>query len=302
MTAAGIVTYNPELELLKENLDALVKQCGHVAIVDNHSENIDQLEQLIQQYPQVILIKNKANLGVATALNQIVKQAGQDGFCWVLLLDQDSVIDDNLFAVYEQYIDLDRVAILTPLIVDRTELIAEQPAAPEQPEASDQPVSMEQPEPGEPFEYIRKGITSGSYIKIPICAQLGYFDEAMFIDYVDFEYCYRVRQAGYKILQCNETRILHRLGAIEWVNVLGRRFEVTNHSAGRCYYVARNAEYCLLKHNRFLSRRNEYKKLIKKGLKIILFEQNKSSKISAMHRGIIDGRKLYRQETAANQS
>jgi rhamnosyltransferase len=290
MRAAGIVTYNPELDLLKENLDALVKQCEHVVIVDNHSVNIDQLEQLFRQYPQIILIKNEANLGVATALNQIAKQAEQDGFRWVLLLDQDSVIDENLFVVYEQYIDLDRVAILTPLIVDRTELIAEQPAAPEQPEF------------GDPFEYIRKGITSGSYINIPICAQLGYFDEAMFIDYVDFEYCYRVRQAGFKILQCNETRILHRLGAIEWVNVLGRRFEVTNHSAGRCYYVARNAEYCLLKHNRFLSRRNEYKKLIKKGLKIILFEQDKSSKISAMHRGIIDGRKLYRQETAANQS
>ncbi len=276
MTAAGIVTFNPDLDCFLENLAALVKQCDDIVIVDNKSGNIQEIEQVIQRYPQITLIKNDHNMGVAYALNQIVKHAGNAGYPWVLLLDQDSVIGDNLFAVYHRYIDFDRVAILTPRIVDRTDTMPEQAA-------------------GEPYEIIRKGITSGSYVNIPICEHLGCFDEAMFIDYVDFEYCYRVRQAGFVMLQCNETILLHQLGAIEWVKLFGHRIEVTNHSANRCYFVARNAEYCLLKHKGYLSRRNEYKKLLQKAWKIVLFEKDKSSKITAMCKGILDGRKLYRQ-------
>ena len=46
-TAAGIVTYNPEIERLQENLKAASKQVDFVLIYDNASKNIDEIEKVI---------------------------------------------------------------------------------------------------------------------------------------------------------------------------------------------------------------------------------------------------------------
>ncbi len=278
MTAAGIVTYNPDFDLLEDNLAALARQCGQILIVDNHSDNIDQIEQFLDGYRQVELIKNDCNLGIACALNQIVRHFSAAGCQWVLLMDQDSVIADNLMAVYSEAVNQDRAAILTPKVVDRSDELTEKSTV------------------GEKYKSVRRAITSGSYLNIPVCEQLGYFDEVMFIDYVDFEYCIRVRKAGFNIILCNETQILHRLGAIEWVRFFGRKFMMTNHSANRSYYFARNIIYCLNKHRDYLVARHEYEILFDRVWKIIAFEQGKISKLKAIIKGVIDGRKLYRQQ------
>jgi rhamnosyltransferase len=278
MTAAGIVTFNPEIDLLEENLAALVQQCDQVIIVDNNSGNIDQVEGLIAGNPQISLIKNDRNLGIACALNQIVKHFAAAGCRWVLLMDQDSVIADNLLAVYSRFIDFEQAAILTPRVVDRSDELPGQPVT------------------AEPYKIVRRAITSGSYLNIPICEQLGYFDEAMFIDYVDFEYCIRVRKAGFNIMLCRETQILHRLGDIKWVRFFGRKFMMTNHSAKRSYYFARNIIYCLNKHRDYIKARDEYEILFDRVWKIVAFEQQKISKLSAIIKGVCDGRKLFRQQ------
>ena len=41
--SAGIVLFNPDIERLKENIDAVIVQCTHVYLVDNGSKNISEV-------------------------------------------------------------------------------------------------------------------------------------------------------------------------------------------------------------------------------------------------------------------
>lgn len=69
---AGIVLYNPDLGRLKENIESICKQVDKVILIDNGSDNIREIEDLIKEYLNCILLKNGENMGIAYALNQIL--------------------------------------------------------------------------------------------------------------------------------------------------------------------------------------------------------------------------------------
>ena len=68
--AAGIVLYNPDIDRLKKNLEAIAPQVEKVFLVDNHSDHIENIKKLLEQFPVCELIENEKNAGIATALNQ----------------------------------------------------------------------------------------------------------------------------------------------------------------------------------------------------------------------------------------
>ena len=107
----------------------------------------------------------------------------------------------------------------------------------------------------------------------------------MFIDSVDFEYCYRMRKNGYGVVQVKNVQLLHELGNSHKKKFLFWKIDVTGHSAFRKYYIARNNIYYPLKHGlwlRFL--RGNFRNL---GLLVIviLYEDNKKEKIKAIFKG-----------------
>ena len=74
----------------------------------------------------------------------------------------------------------------------------------------------------------------------------------MFIDSVDFEYCYRMRKCGYGVIQVRDVQLLHELGKSQKRRLLFWKIDVTGHSAFRKYYIARNNVYYPLKHRMWL--------------------------------------------------
>lgn len=62
---AGIVLYNPDLGRLKENIESICKQVDKVILIDNGSDNIREIEDLIKEYLNCILLKNGENMGIA---------------------------------------------------------------------------------------------------------------------------------------------------------------------------------------------------------------------------------------------
>ncbi|MBZ4656142.1 MAG: hypothetical protein JG759_690 [Thermoanaerobacter sp.] len=238
--SAGIVLYNPDISRLRENINAILPQVDFIVLVDNASQNIKKVESMYCNFDNIFFIKNKKNLGVATALNQIVKFCETKNVKWVLTLDQDSVVSHNLIENYVKYISYDRVAIITPKIMYRND-------------SQNQSILVKKSEPQ--YEYVEKCITSGSFINIPICKEIGYFDDKMFIDLVDFEYCIRIQKANYKILRLNNVALNHQLGDLKIYNFFGKKIFVTNHSELRYYYYARNSLYYLKKHKNYLSKK-----------------------------------------------
>ena len=86
-------------------------------IVDNGSgEDAREMLRRIAADSRVSLVLNPANLGVARALNLGVERARASGFAWVLLLDQDSDLDDGMLAslieVRAAYPEPARVAVI----------------------------------------------------------------------------------------------------------------------------------------------------------------------------------------------
>lgn len=71
-------------------------------------------------------------------------------------------------------------------------------------------------------------------IPIEVIDKVGGMNDDMFIDGVDFEWCLRARNYGYKILQCTSAKLIHELGN-------GNSDKVLSHSPNREYYIVRNS-------------------------------------------------------------
>ena len=278
MNAGGIVLYNPSKKRLKENIDAVLGQVDFLVLADNGSKNHDEIRTLLGEYENIVLIENSQNRGIAAALNQIVLCAKQKGADWVLMLDQDSVCQPGLVEHYERYKETDRVGMMTCKIIDRNINRSFE-------------VGKREEENYE-IQDVQRCITSGSFMKIEACIQSGMFDEPMFINYVDYDMCFSMRESGYRIIKCNFDGLLHELGNTVVKKVLGVEFIVTNHGPLRRYYFSRNIIYCLRKHKGTMPK---WKFLYKNYIRILialLYEDQKWEKLKSAVRGIKDGYRM----------
>ena len=70
--------------------------------------------------------------------------------------------------------------------------------------------------------------------------RIGYFDETLFIDGVDFDYCIRIRKNKFKIAQVNSALLMHHLGDMREKSLFGWTVYPTYHNHIRRYYIVRN--------------------------------------------------------------
>lgn len=282
IVTAGIVTFNPNIERLKENVSSIYPQVDKLVVFDNGSKNVNQISKLLNDYKNVIFISSAENKGIAFGLNRLVEASQSINSAWILLLDQDSVCKPDIIVTYLKYINVKRVKLITCKIQDRN-------------------FNYDNGNSDKEFDFVESCITSGSLINIETCIELGMFDEQMFIDKVDTDYSIRLKESGYKQLRVNKYEILHEIGS----NTKTRRFlwkQVTifNHSAFREYYIVRNAVY--------LSRKYPYlknaKKIRRAGLHrlvlIFFFEKDKVKKIKSGLKGYRDGKKMRVTEYQPN--
>ena len=87
-------------------------------------------------------------------------------------------------------------------------------------------------------------ITSGAIINLKIAESLGGFDEKLFIDGVDTDFCIHSFEKGYQTLLVNEFSLRHQLGEEKKVMtpLLKSTFRKF-HNPTRLYYIVRNHLY-----------------------------------------------------------
>lgn len=279
LTAAGIVLYNPDINRMKENINAIVNQVDYVILVDNGSKNKSDIETAIEHSfhtsDKLIINFSQKNNGIAWALNQIFKIAEEQSVKWVLTLDQDSVCPSDIIESYINYstsISKNKIGILCPTIVDKNAGILEGDV--------------------HKTEEIKRCITSGSFTSLAAWKQLSGFDEKMFIDGVDFDFCDRLRRNGYKIIRIGSICLTHELGKITTHRFLFKTVKVQNHSALRKYYIVRNRFYVSRKEKNPFAILTSFFFVIKFSATIFLFEKNRRKKLKAVFKGMCDGLKL----------
>lgn len=188
--AAGIVLYQPDIIRLEKCIENLKKQVDRIYVFDNSEKRIK-----INDAPIVYMTEDK-NKGISYALNKIMKKAKMDGFNWVLTMDQDSIIPDGMISGFEECIKRHSdVGIICPQVIDKRRVYS---------------VAQRNKEE----IYVDFCITSASCTSIEAWEECGKFDEWLFIDLVDNEFCKRIRLSGYKILRLNEWVLDQEFGKI----------------------------------------------------------------------------------------
>ena len=284
--AAIIISYNPDNNLL-DSINLLINQVEKIIIVDNGSEsekkkNINLIKDINNE--KIKIIFNQENLGIATALNIGVKDALKQGYNWILTMDQDSKVSSNMiekmFEVYSTIDESERKDILSifPNFVD------------------ERIQSIEENSEMNAYEYVDADITSGNLLKAEVFDKVGFFDDSLFIDLVDTDFCMRLNEENIKMIKVRDAILYHSLGESQTVKSIFGKFNTSNHSALRRYYMTRNRLYTWEKYkdlNSFTLNRD--KKLFKKEfIKIIFGENDKIYKIKMVFKGYKDYKKGIR--------
>lgn len=272
MILAGIVLYNPNMDRLTENIQAIENQVEKIVLVDNSTENFvekTELVNLLLQDSRFVYIDNKGNLGIAKALNQIMSYAFDKEYEWVLTLDQDTICPQNLVENYKQYLGVPDVGIICPKIKDRNfEFINNDSGK---------------------TDFVKYCITSAALTSTLIWKKIGGFSDELFIDYVDFDYCLNLKKNNYRILRVNTVEILHEIGHAKTYHILGKTILTFNHPPIRNYYIVRNKLVCAYKYKNLVNIRKEKKEIFTHVLKVIFLENNKLQNIKCLCKGIEDG-------------
>jgi rhamnosyltransferase len=227
--AAVVVTYHPD-DLFPERIERLSKQVDSRIIVDNHSgQAAVAMLRGIATRKGAKLVLNPENLGIAAALNIGVETAIAGGYEWALLLDQDTVVGEDivetLAAVYEKVANKERLALIgsnhTNPISGRLFL----------PWGGGDHGSWQE---------VKAAITSGSLLSLAIYNAIGRFREEFFIDCVDIEYCLRARSRGFKVIMARKPLMQHSIGTVTMHKLPWKSVGASNHSPVRRYYMTRN--------------------------------------------------------------
>lgn len=202
----------------------------HIVLVDNSgSEQALCAVKSSGLDLDIHVIHNTENLGIACALNQGWRYALASGAGWVLTMDQDSrLCPDALKRMFEAFCALPDS--------EWVGCIAAMPEYDNTPTVNtNAPLLIKK----------RSVITSGSLVRLEACQAAGGFDEKLFIDCVDFDFCLRLEYAGYSTYLCPRAQMRHELGVMTKSRLLGIPISIHLHSPLRNYYIYRNSLYLI---------------------------------------------------------
>jgi len=216
-TQVVLVTYNPSLQLLEKNLKALCAQFSKILIVDNGSKNSEDIKLLAKKTASSIDTEQlDDNYGIAYAQNIGLKLAIKKNLKWLLTIDQDSVIPDNLSAEYEKILNK----------YDDIGLVA----------WNQMPFKLGKGDESEKNFYI---ISSGCLNNVDALKKCGGFDDKLFIDHVDTDINIKIINLGYRTVTTNKVKLSHEIGKATSKKTL-RGLVFHKHSPLRVYYIVRN--------------------------------------------------------------
>lgn len=260
--AIGIVTYQPDLQRLRDNLAAAREQGSHLIIVDNGSHNLSDIRALAGD---ATLIENVENLGIATALNQLCQKGIALGCDWLVTLDQDSVMQPGMLSEFSHYTNLNDVAIICPRIEDRG-------------------LGRQHTHHTSGTAYVTHTITAGNLVRLKAWQAVGGFTDELFIDGVDFDFCLKLLEGGWKILRTDNVCLVQEMGHGRRIALpFHHQMSVLNHSPRRLYYITRNYLWIGRQHHQRLHWTVEVAKRL---FIVTCFEQQKWQKLRAMFTGL----------------
>lgn len=272
--AGCVVLFNPDKQV-PENIRTYLTGLDHLFLIDNSPTDQDWLKEMFPEAAgKLTYFSMQGNKGIAMALNMAAELARAKNYNWLLTMDQDSHFLPG---------DLPKLTGAIPEVKALTSnagiITAFQQVHKTFPQQSKSK-----------FSELRSAMTSGNLLNLHAYAGTGPFENKLFIDYVDHEYCLRLRKKGYSIIQVNDVQLVHSLGHFELRKFMGKTIGISNHNPVRRYYITRNGLYTAVKYAKFDRRVSWFimKGMITDFFRVLFFEKQKGKKMKAMIRGCVD--------------
>ena len=227
-----VVTYNPDILVLQNNIATYMQQANLTLLVDNSDDNSirSNISKFADSLSNVKLIQLPENTGIANAQNVGIEFLIVHGFEYYIEIDQDTQLpEDYVASMIESFVllsnDGHKIGGIGPIAISK--------------------------ETGEPYHRRTKNIgiievpqtlSSGFFSSIEVCKQVGSKNNDFFIDYVDWEWCWRARRLGYNIYVNTDINITHMLGDGHKQFLF---FKIGISSPIREYYTYRNSLYLI---------------------------------------------------------
>jgi rhamnosyltransferase len=246
---ATVIFYNPDDDTY-DNIKSYVDEVDLLIIVDNSTEhNHTLLDKIKHDFNNILYINNNANLGIATALNIACEKAIELNYRWILTMDQDSKFINfkSYIQCLSKFYDRNDISIIGAgdvslpnfikdlskyLSQEKLQTIAEQ-------YLEELAYKLEGCEESNNEKFI---ITSGNFLNLSLFHKVGRFNDELFIDEVDHEYCAKSLQLHYKIIKLKNIKFIHSLGY--------QANGVSQHNHIRVYYIIRNRLYMMSKYHK----------------------------------------------------
>lgn len=288
--AAIVVGYNPDIKILDELLTSLAAQVEFLVLVDNGGS-----ESFLAQEPEVrarvSYVSLNGNQGLGTALNTGFAMAIEAGMQYVVTFDQDSHAEPDLIArLYQAMMsakakDASCIAV-SPAFFDRRDGKKINFPFYSSIDGAIKPVFSSDDEHG--LVKADALITSGMFISTRAWIEGIRYDEGMFVDFTDTEWCFRVRDQGYTLYGCLNVEMGHALSDAPPVKIFGLSF--FRYSPVRRYFFFRNTvAVCRMRHTPTCWKKRLLSALVLRFFVNLLIDDNKLKSLRMMIRGVSHG-------------
>lgn len=273
-TAAIVVIYNNEPAAVVEQVDGLLEQFSLVFVVDNTEDASWRAAVEAALDARSVYISMGGNTGLGAAQNRGIAEATRSGAAYFVTFDQDSRPGANfLSGLIDGFLSASErasVAAIGPRAVDM--------------ETGDDYDAIRS---NEPFA-VATTLSSGLFLTREALNTVGPMDESLFIDLVDWEWCFRARAKGLEVMIEPRVTLGHKLGERHTrIPLLGR---VGTPQPWRHYYAFRN--YLLLCGRGYVPFSWKLKYLVINKFKLLtypLFMERGGERLRHMLAGLADG-------------
>jgi rhamnosyltransferase len=236
--AAIIVCFFPDLEKLRVLIEVIEPSVCEILLFNNGGLNEVELNC---ENPKIKVKSLGSNVGIGAALNAGCDLALANGSRFAVTFDQDSTPEKNMIPILIQeflsyQVHTPRVAAIGPQLVDirgKSEIVF--PFV--------QFTSLGYKEwRGAGTQSVSHVVTSGCLIDLNVWCDGNSFDERLFIDLVDNNWCWQLIKNGYFVLGTSKAKMTHEISdEIKKVN----RYSLNTYRPMRRYFQIRNVIYHL---------------------------------------------------------
>jgi len=269
--AIVITAYHPDKSFLQKCENFV--NCGFGVVIFDNTPGGSEIFPKNANLESMLLIQHGINYGLPIALNTAINKSAELGYEYALLLDQDTtpskVLIENLYKSYLLNTQKkNSIVVMAPIFSNSSTL-----------EHLDDEKCTD-------IKQVSCVPTAGMFMSIRDWMQIPHFSEDFFLDFVDFEWCWRIATTGAKFYVNHNLKIEQKLG-IGQRKFLGVNINIP--VPFRHYFQFRDTLNILFKS--YVPLKSKLRFLGVLPLKIILYPfllSNGSARFMWMIQGIID--------------